>query len=246
MGDIASATAPVTDTGSPRTVAAAGQDVFDAALNGACTRLGLDDGRTLRMPAHRWRAPADGADQWLLGRCHGPTVDLGCGPGRLVEALQRNGIAALGVDCSMIAVRHCRARGSAVLHRDVFAPLPAEGFWAHVLLADGNIGIGGDPVAMLRRAASLLAPGGTVLVETGPRRNALWRGRARLHDPHHDTGPWFPWATLGLNALPELARQAGLHLTGARVGHHRCFAQLAHLPDDPHAGYRHSPDQRFG
>jgi len=39
------------------------------------------------------------------------------------------------------------------------------GRWAHVLLADGNVGIGGDVVALLRRCAELVRPGGTVVVE---------------------------------------------------------------------------------
>lgn len=228
MGDTAFTTAAAggEKTAMARTVEPSGRAVFDAALAGTCTRLHLDDGRTLSLPAHRWHAAAGGGDHWLLGRCRGPALDLGCGPGRLVEALLHNGIPALGVDSSLVAVRHCRAHGTPVLHRDVFASLPGEGAWAHVLLADGNIGIGGDPVMMLRRAASLLKPGGSVLVETGPRRNKLWRGQARLHDPGHPAGPWFPWATLGLNAIPELARLAGLRVTGARRGHSRCFAQL--------------------
>ena len=67
-----------------------------------------------------------------------------------------------------------------MVRRDLFGPLPGEGTWAHVLLADGNIGIGGDPLRLLRRAARLLRPGGTVLVETDARHRALWRGTARL------------------------------------------------------------------
>ncbi|MDP9442781.1 MAG: hypothetical protein M3P34_11540, partial [Actinomycetota bacterium] len=47
----------------------------------------------------------------------------------------------------------------------VFGALPGEGRWATALLIDGNIGIGGDPVALLRRVAELLRPAGVVLVE---------------------------------------------------------------------------------
>lgn len=221
--------------------------VFDPALTGMSTRLHLDDGRTLLLPARRWHEPAGRVDQWLLQRCHGPALDLGCGPGRLVEALLHSGIPALGVDCSALAVRFCLVRGAPVLHGDVFAPLPAEGHWAHVLLADGNIGIGGDPVALLRRAASLLTPGGSVLLEVGTQRSGLWRGQARLYQADCGAGPWFPWAILGLNALPDLAHRAGLRMVGAHRGRHRCFAQLAHHGPDPHAGTgTETPDRRVG
>ena len=49
--------------------------------------------------------------------------------------------------------------------RDVFGPLPGEGRWDTALLADGNIGIGGDPVALLARVRELLAPEGRVVVD---------------------------------------------------------------------------------
>nr|WP_246122422.1 class I SAM-dependent methyltransferase [Actinoallomurus bryophytorum] len=44
----------------------------------------------------------------MLKHCHGPTIDLGCGPGRLVQALTARGVRALGIDTSPWAVRQCR------------------------------------------------------------------------------------------------------------------------------------------
>jgi hypothetical protein len=63
-------------------------------------------------------------------------------------------------------VRQARRRGATAIHGDVFQPLPGEGLWRHILLADGNIGIGGDPDTLLARTRQLLAPGGTALIET--------------------------------------------------------------------------------
>jgi SAM-dependent methyltransferase len=200
---------------------------FDPALAGQPAQLVGDDGRILPVAAQRWLAPADGEDGWMLDRCTGPTVDLGCGPGRLVAELTGRGVPALGVDCSPLAVRQCHSRGAAVLHRDVFATLPGEGWWHHILLADGNIGIGGDPVRLLRRCAALLRPGGTMLVETEHPGAGLWRGAARLQVAGGATGPWFRWAVAELPALTALAALAGLQaLDRYRAG--RCFVELRH------------------
>jgi SAM-dependent methyltransferase len=198
---------------------------FDPALAGAATGLELADGRRVPLPVRRWRAAAAGADHWMLDRCAGPTLDLGCGPGRLVAALRAAGVPALGVDHSHRAVRLCRERGAPAVRGDLFARLPGEGGWRHALLADGNIGIGGDPAVLLRRAAALVAPGGSVLVETAG--DGLWRGRARLLGTGAGGGgPWFPWATVGLAALPALARSAGLRVAGALHCGERGIAQL--------------------
>jgi SAM-dependent methyltransferase len=202
--------------------------VFDAALDGRPAWLVGDDGRILPVAVQRWLAPANGEDGWLLDRCIGPTVDLGCGPGRLVAELAGRGVPALGVDCSHRAVRQCHSRGAPVLHRDVFAPLPGEGRWHHVLLADGNIGIGGDPVRLLHRCAALLRPDGTMLVEAEYPGAGLWRGAARLQVAGAATGPWFPWAVAGVQALAVLAAQIGLRVGNRHCGG-RCFIELRYV-----------------
>jgi SAM-dependent methyltransferase len=195
---------------------------FDASLRGLPARLLRSDGTEVVLAVRRWHADATGDDNWLLDRCAGPVIDLGCGPGRLVVALTRRGIPALGVDVSAAAVAQCRARGAAVLRRNLFAGLP--GRWQHALLADGNIGIGGNPVRLLRRAAALLRPGGTVLVETDPDPAACWSGTAQVHTPE-GAGPPLRWAVVGADALREVAAAAGLGMTGAHVGP-RCFSEL--------------------
>ncbi|MGB6165238.1 MAG: class I SAM-dependent methyltransferase [Pseudonocardiaceae bacterium] len=198
---------------------------FDPVLAGRPAQLVGEDGRILPVAPRRWLAPAGGEDGWLLNRCTGPTVDLGCGPGRLVAELAGRGVPALGVDCSPLAVQQCHSRGAAVLHRDVFATLPGEGWWQHVLLADGNIGIGGDPVRLLRRCAALLRRGGTMLVEAEHPGAGLWRGAARLQVAGAAAGPWFPWAVAELSVLATLATLAGLQ-AGERYRAGRCFIEL--------------------
>lgn len=201
--------------------------LFDAALAGRCQRLVRADGVVLPLATQRWHDDADADDAWMVGRCVGPTLDLGCGPGRLVVALADLGVPVLGVDVSVQAVERCLERGAAVLHRDAFERLPGEGRWGHVVLADGNIGIGGDPVFLLRRCRELIGENGTVLVELEPGAG-LWQGAAHLEDTTDGAstpGPWFPWAVLGPTAVDAVAAEAGLTVTD-RFDGERCFVEL--------------------
>ncbi|WBB68068.1 class I SAM-dependent methyltransferase [Micromonospora sp. WMMD812] len=172
------------------------------------------DGARSRLPVRRWHGPAEPAVVGVVARCAGPTVDLGCGPGRLTVALARAGITAVGVDVSAYAVAAARARGAVAIHRDLFDPLPAEGRWAHAVLLDGNVGIGGDPIALLRRCRALLDPAGTVLVELEPPGPGLWQGHARVASPRRPgviaLGPAFRWARLDTRAVHQVAARAGL------------------------------------
>jgi hypothetical protein len=78
-----------------------------------------------------------------------------------------------------------------------------------VLLADGNIGIGGDPAALLRRAGELLAPEGRALVELEPPGSPLRREQVRLRAAGLASA-WFPWAFVGTDHIGDVARDAGL------------------------------------
>jgi SAM-dependent methyltransferase len=197
---------------------------FDAALTGRGATLLDSDGDQAVLPVRRWSGPADADDAWLLDRCVGPTVDLGCGPGRLLVGLVRRGVPALGVDHSAVAQARCRARAVVMVRRDVFARLPGEGRWRHVLLADGNVGIGGDPARLLARAARLLAPGGTVLVETDAAAERDWRGTVRVRTAA-GFGPTTPWARIGADVLGALAEPLGLAVVARRSGQ-RAFVAL--------------------
>jgi SAM-dependent methyltransferase len=180
--------------------------------------------RSQSVPVRRWRADASRSDGWLLENCGGPTIDLGCGPGRLVVALTDRGVPALGVDSSSVAVRLCAARGAVVLRRDLFDTLPGEGRWHHALLADGNVGIGGDPIMLLHRVRRLIHPNGSVLVELA-RHGGLWRGPARLVGADGSSAGWFPWAQVGRDVIADVGRAAGLRLHQLR-GRRRVFAEL--------------------
>ncbi len=202
-------------------------DVYGAALAAdASLRAEYDDGYDELLDVQRWLGALDGADERLLARVAGPALDVGCGPGRLAAALTARGIDALGVDIAPEAVALARRRGATVVARSVFESLPDEGSYAHVILADGNIGIGGDPLALLRRCAELLRPAGHIHVEVGAAGARHGAVRARLHGADGRVGAWFRWAHVSAERLGPLAAAAGLTLVETWEDSGRWFADL--------------------
>jgi hypothetical protein len=200
---------------------------FEPGLLGEQCWLELASGERISLPTDRWRATADPGDELLLRSCSGPTIDIGCGPGRLTAGLTERGVPALGTDVSAVAVRLTIEAGAPAIQRDVFEPLPDEGMWRHALLADGNIGIGGEPVRLLTRVRELLCAGGSALVEVDPPGTGLRQGRARLSTSDTEDTRWFDWAWLGADAVPETAEVAGLSVGWLREAGGRWFTKLA-------------------
>ena len=185
------------------------------------------DGTRVPVPVESWRGPLQPGDVGLLDRCTGATLDVGCGPGRLAAALRRRGVAALGIDVNGDAVRLARAAGARAQRCSVFGAVPRPGGWDTVLLVDGNIGIGGMPVVLLRRVGALLTAGGRVLVEVeGPPANSR-RTRLRLASGGHVSRP-FPWAHLALRDADGAGWLAGLRPDERWQDAGRWFVALRH------------------
>lgn len=196
--------------------------LFDAAMSGAEVRVHRQPAASDPMGARKtsereecrrlevsaWRTMSS-ADELFVSRCEGPVLDIGCGPGRFVEALASRGVPVLGVDVSRAAVDQTSRRGVSALIRDIHDRLPGEGRWGTVLLADGNIGIGGDPLALLRRCRELVRTGAMALVETSPHDNADELTTVTLHDLHGRRSAPLPWSVIGTTRLVELAARAG-------------------------------------
>jgi SAM-dependent methyltransferase len=195
---------------------------FDPALRSGRCVLELANGERVELPAQRWAAGATDGDELMLRRCAGSTLDIGCGPGRLTTELTLRGVPSLGIDVSPTAVHLTHVRGGLALRRNVFDRVPGEGRWRYALLADGNIGIGGDPVTLLRRVFQLLAPDGRAMVELEPPGRATRQDRVRI-----EGGAWFPWAWLGIDALADLAGAASLTVVWTAAHGRRHFTELA-------------------
>ncbi|GAB3410522.1 class I SAM-dependent methyltransferase [Schumannella luteola] len=170
------------------------------------------DGDEISIDAARWLGLATDADLSVLDHAAAPLLDIGCGPGRMVRAAADRAVAALGIDVSDDAVAMTSADGTPALRRSVFERLPLEGAWGTILLMDGNVGIGGDPLALMRRCHDLLAAGGSVIVEADA---DAWLHETAVFiavgDDGSESGP-FPWARVGHSALRDLLGEAGLRL----------------------------------
>ena len=218
----------MTVTSAPQLSALA---LFDAAL----IRAAAGDHAILKIQADRqtehyidaatWCRTILPGDHGLISRCAGPTLDVGCGPGRLTSNLNRLGRPALGVDISATAIRLARARGATALRRDVFTALPGEGRWMHLLLADGNAGIGGNPAMLLHRCHDLLAPDGHLHIELAPPGSMTWSGNARLSLGDAVSRP-FPWAVLAASDLTALVAATAFRLVETWTEAGRWFANL--------------------
>lgn len=214
---------------------------FDAGERGPYARALCDPERTVylrgaddvspdavRLEIERFLAGADDGDAVALASATGPVIDVGCGPGRFVHAAIMAGHLTLGIDISPTAVRIAQEHGLPVLCRSIFQDLPGEGTWGTALLIDGNIGIGGDPAALLRRCAELVRAGdGRVMVEThaDPERDRIFEGV--LVDDLDRESPPFPWAEVGADALERYADEAGLVASRVWAANGRSFAEYA-------------------
>jgi hypothetical protein len=191
----------------------------DGSVPAGRTSQDFVDGR------HRWLRPADAVDAMVVSRCESPVIDIGCGPGRMVAALQRSGRAVLGIDISKSAVEIGVRGGGQILRRDLADQLPGEGRWGTALLLDGNVGIGGDVAGLLLRCRDLVGPGGLIICETDPDPERCDRYDLVLTDTHRFSEP-MAWASTGIRALQRIAATLDLIVVEEWQAGGRAFVSL--------------------
>lgn len=201
-------------------------EAMDIALAGHSCELISSDGTSTELNVRQWTAPSGPSDQSLfLDHCSGPTLDVGCGAGRICSALSGGGVDAMGIDLSATAVGMANERGATAVHADVYADVPHAGQWQHALLADTNIGIGGDPVRLLRRLEQVVTDDGSILVEVEPYGVGIVHDTVRLRVAGRVSDP-FAWSRVGADAVEDLAATAGLRWCGLRFHEGRYVATL--------------------
>lgn len=191
--------------------------------------LRRSDGWMLPLDVERWCGTTDSADESVLDRSEGSTLDAGCGPGRMVLTLAARGHRALGVDMNPVAVARVVEGGGRAVCASVFDPLPGEGGWRTALLVDGNIGIGGAPEDLLTRMREIVLPRGLLIVEAAD-QDVYECVTVQVTDGWGNPGAYFPWARIGLRALGRCADAAGWAWADAWHVRGRRFAALRARP----------------
>lgn len=216
--------------GIPTTSFGAGHaEPYERALRAAHKRVVLRDllrGHETHVDLARFLAAPTAGERRLVEALPAPILDVGCGPGRMLQAARSARREALGVDVSPASVAIAASRGLRAIRRSVFDPIPGEGSWGSALLLDGNIGIGGEPADLLARCAELVRPTGRVVVETHRLRGRDHRFDGVIVGDDGGTSLPFRWAEVGAAALRRYAGIAGLTFVREwRASGRRAFAE---------------------
>ncbi len=139
---------------------AKGCDVEDRA------EIGYFEARRVALPTGDMSVPA-----WLLSelgsRLDSRILDVGCGQGRLIQALHAEGFSNVsGLEIDRVAIEHCASQGLAVRSHDLTRPPPSDlGVFDFIILLHVLEHMPKDEIVnVLRNLSLLLSERGRLLV----------------------------------------------------------------------------------
>ncbi len=119
---------------------------------------------------------------------HPPVLDIGCGRGELLEALEARGVAASGVDLNAEMVAEARSRDLDVHRADAvewLRGLPERSLGSIVTVHVVEHLELGPLIELLELASSRLVPGGVLVAETPNPASLIVLGNSYILDPTH-------------------------------------------------------------
>jgi 2-polyprenyl-3-methyl-5-hydroxy-6-metoxy-1,4-benzoquinol methylase len=148
-------------------------------------------------------------------------LDIGCGEGWLVRAATaRTGCAAVGIDGAVALIEAARTADPA----NAYHVLDYAGFAASDIGADFDVAVfnyalfAEDILALLRAAASRLAPGGVIVIQTLHPGDGTEDGWRTEDFTAFEGGDWaaMPWYYRTLDSWRAVLRDAGLDMRETR------------------------------
>ncbi|WP_248799215.1 class I SAM-dependent methyltransferase [Pseudomonas sp. MWU13-2105] len=164
----------------------------------------------------------------VLGRQPERVLDLGCGEGWLLRALEKRGINAVGVDGDGTLVESARAAGSSQVHLASYAALVEArvDIGSHYDLVCANFALlHQDIIPLLAAMNALLAPGGALVIQTLHPWTAAagdYQDGWRKETFDGFKGQWqpMPWYFRTLSSWLNALDMAGFRLAGLQEPQH--------------------------
>ena len=138
---------------------------------------------------------------------HGRLLEVGCGSGRMLKAMQDKGWHAVGVDPDPIAIKNAKSKGL-VVHQGILADQKFKNDSFDAIVLSHVIEHVPDPLSLLKECERVLKPGGHLVLITPNNKSFChqlfksdWRS---LEPPRH-------LYVFNLETLKQISRKAGFH-----------------------------------
>lgn len=180
-------------------------------------------GEEWSLNVDRWLGPASAADTHALTRTNGRVLDVGSGPGRMLKAGSKMGIDIEGVDTDLSTALSLQKLGYTVHTGDIMdVDLPS---YESFLLMDGNLGMTGDPIGLLRRLCTLRTKNAVLIVEVESPLEKTRTELVRLKTNSTLSGSFY-WSWVTVQDLGLIAETGGWQLQQIWEENDRYFGEL--------------------